>query len=263
MNKSIFDMDSYGLTVIGSTLSIALILYKKDYVYVKAKKCFSNCIVKYVKLRSDYMWNTRNRLPFIVTRKLDKILKINPEICTVNSSPLTSERISIEECMEISEKGEFITCRKRELNGLKPLLDIKNHLGFIQLNKNQVFRLFGMQESPWYLKITYRGHSNIEKRVPSKKYTVIYKMGDDSPFVFPPYSANEQIKVGFTAPKIKSAKLMTGENVDFNIVQKYAGLRCDFYESSEIEEIVKFYIEHEEDVLVSLKKKNIVVNNEL
>ena len=42
MNKSIFEMDSYGLTVIGSTLSIGLILYKKDYVYEKAKKCISN-----------------------------------------------------------------------------------------------------------------------------------------------------------------------------------------------------------------------------
>ena len=263
MNKSIFEMDSYSLTVIGSTLSIGLILYKKDYVYTKVKKCISNCIVKYINLRSDYMWKTRNRLPLILTKKLDKIFKINTEICTVNSSPFTSERISIEECVEISKKGKTITCRKREIDGLKSLLDIKNNLGFIKLNKNQVFKLFGMQEYPWYLKITYRGHSNIQKRIPSKKYTVIYKMGEESLFVFPPYSANEQIKIGFAAPKIKSANLMTGENVDLNLVQKHSGLRCDFYESSEIEEVVKFYIDHEEDVLVSLNKKNIVVNNEI
>ena len=263
MNKSIFEMDSYSLTVIGSTLSIGLILYKKDYVYEKAKKCISNCIVKYINLRSDYMWKTRYSIPLILRKELDKIFKVNTEICTVNSSPLTSERISIEECVEISKKGKIITCRKREIDDLKSLFDIKRHLGFIKLNKNQVFRLFGMQEYPWYLKITYRGHSNIQKRIPSKTYTVIYKMREDSSFVFPPYSANEQMKVGFAAPKIKSANIMTGENVDLNLVQKYSGLRCDFYESSEIEEIVKFYIDHKEDVLVSLKKKNIVVNNEL
>ena len=263
MNNSVFEMDSYGLTVIGSTLSIGLLFYKKDYVYKKAKKCISGCIVKYINLRSDYMWNTRNRIPVILRNKIDKLLKVNPEISTINSSPFTSERISIKECSEISKKGKFITCRKTELDCLKPLLDIKNHLGFIQLNKNQVFKLFGMQEYPWFLKISYIGHSNIQKRVPAKRFTVIYQMEEDSLFVFPPYSANEQLKIGFSAPKIKSANLMTGEDVDLNVVQKHSGLRCDFYESSEIKEVVKFYIDHEEDVLVSLKKKNIVVNNEL
>lgn len=244
-------------------IGVGFVFYKREYLYNKTKLLVAKGIIKYVNTRSNYLWNWRHITPNVIKSRIDHLLKIDSDMANINSSRTPSERIFIEEAIEISKSGEFIVSRLLELERLKPLLNLKEHGGFIKLNKNQVFKLFGMLEYPWYLKITYVGHSNVKKRVSARKYTVVYKMEENSPFTFPPYSVNEEIKVGFSAPKIKNCTLITGEYFDLKTAKQYAGLKCDFYECSTIDEIVKNHIDHNEDVVVSLKNKNVVVNDEL
>jgi len=261
---SVFEMDSYNLTLIGSTVGLGLLFYNKDGIFKKSKKCLEKCAMKSIKLRSDYIWKHRNEIRKNIRLRIDKLLKINSNVACVNSSNILSERISIGQCIEISKNGGFIMSRITEIDNLKYLMDLPENEGFIKLNKNEVFKIFGLQEYPWYLKIEYSGHSNIQKRIPSRRFTVLYKFEEDSSFVFPPYSANETIQGGFSAPKIKSAKsLSTGKLIDCNPVKEHAGLKCDFYESCEIKEVVKNYLDHVEDIVVSLKKKDVIVNDEL
>jgi len=240
-----------------------ILFYKKDLLYKKSKPLLLKCVMKYVKARTKYIWEWRNKTPDMIKYKIDNLLKVDSQMASINSSETLSETIFIEEAIEITKDGKFIVSRLLEIEKLKVLMDIKENDGFIKLNKNQVFKLFGNIEFPWFMKITYLGHSNVEKRVPARKYTVVYKFEDYSPFVFPPYSANKKIMVGFSAPKIKNCTSMTGEYFDITIAKQFAGLECDFYKSSPVENIMKTYIDHDEDIVVSLKKINVVVNNEL
>jgi len=240
-----------------------LLFYKRKFLYKRTEPFLVKCMIKYVNTRTKYVWDWRPHLSDFIKYKLDKIMKIDSEMANINSSSTLSDTIFIEEAVEITKHGGFIASRLLELEKIKPLINEKENKGFIKLNKNQVFKLFGnIIDTPWYLKITYLGHSNVKKRVAARKYTVVYKFNEDSSFVFPPYSASQKIKVGFSAPKIKTCTLMTGEYFSPELAKQYAGLECDFYKTSTVDEIIRNYIDFPEDVVVALKNNTVVVNNE-
>ena len=211
--------------------------------------------------RSNYIWKLRKKTPHVVTYWADKFFSIDKKAVKLNISEIPSERIYIHDAIEVCQKGNFIVSRLSEMESIIKLMDFQNS-GSFTLTKNETFKLFGCLDYPWFLKITYVGHSNIEKRIEAKKFTVLYKFGESSEFHFPPYNAHDSISTGFSAPKIKSAKLESGKYMFcLDEVKEYSGLKYDFYNSCPHKEVVKNYFDHPDNVIVNIKNKTLHVNN--
>lgn len=241
------------------SLCVGIFMYQKYSSVIRKYSC--GVAAKLLTCRSDYIWKWRKNTPRIIKYGADKLMSIDKESVRLNTSHIPSERIYIEEAIEVCKDGNFIASRLNEIEGVLRLMDVENE-GYFKLTKNETFKLFGSLDFPWYLKITYLGHSNAEKRIEARRFTVLYKLGESSEFNFPPYSTHDSICVGFSAPKIKSAKLESGKYMFcLDNVKQYSGLKYDFYNSCPHKEIVKDYIDNPETVIVNTKNKTLHVNN--
>jgi hypothetical protein len=258
------DLNGLSLSVVVCSLSlcVGIFMYQKySSVVQKYSQIYTRVVAaKLLTGRSDYIWKWRKNTPRIIKYGADKIMSIDKESVRLNTSHIPSERIYIEEANEVCKDGHFIASRLNEIESILKFMDIENE-GSLKLTKNETFKLFGSLD-PWYLKITYLGHSNTEKRIEARRFTVLYKLEESSEFNFPPYSTQDSIRVGFSAPKIKSAKLESGKHMFcLENVKQYSGLKYDFYNSCPHKEIVKDYIDNPETVIVHTKDKTLHVNS--
>lgn len=88
-----------------------ILFYKRDLLYKKSKPLLLKCVMKYVKARTKYIWEWRNKTPEIVKYKIDKLLKVDSQMASINSSETLSETIFIEEAIEITKDGKFASCQ--------------------------------------------------------------------------------------------------------------------------------------------------------
>lgn len=258
------DLNVCNVVIYSLSLCVGIFMYKKysPTVWKHSESYIGAIVTKSLVYRSNYIWDLRKKTPHFVRYGVDKLLSVDKNIVRLNTSCIPSERIFIEEVFEVDKKGNFIMSRLNEIESILKFMDVENS-GSLTLSKHETFKLFGCLDYPLYLKITYVGHSNPEKRIDARRFTVLYKLLESSEFHFPPYSTHDSISVGFSAPKIKNAKLEDSCKYMFCLdkVKQYSGLKYDFYNSCPHKEVVRDYIDNPEPVIVNTKNKTLHVNN--
>ena len=222
--------------------------------------------VKILKYRSDYTWKWRQQC--IKNRNLkillDKILHVDSDKADLNASNKPSERIRVLSAHMTKKNGKIENESidfKDQFNLILSELD-GNKDGYIFLSMVEIFDIFGFIPSdPWFLLVKYIGHSNVEKKIPAREFSVMYVINiqSENSLRFPPYKVSECIKSGFSAPKVKSATTNTGVSV-LDSAKVQAGLRCNFYNDCPFEEVMENYM-NKESVTVTIGKKIYEVGN--
>lgn len=100
--------------------------------------------------------------------------------------------------------------------------------GQITIDLSDILEDHKETDGDWYFEITYRGHSDIKKKIEAQTYSVKYKTGGKEAITFPPYSIDEKPSKGLGCVKILSAVTPGGSDVTY-LSKQYAGLKYNFY----------------------------------
>lgn len=230
----------------------------KDKLMGKIGSYIQSCTLKFVKMRSNYVWTDRNQKGPLARRFLDKVFIVDPKNASLNSSPKASERVAVD--MATLSRGSISMDVTHEMTNMLGSFDdpFMGDNGQITVDIDDIAPsmagAFG--GDTWYLDITYRGHSDERKKIESQKYGVRYRANWEEFVTFPPYSINDKPSRGLGSKKVVSAESLDGTDVAY-LAKQYAGLKANFYEDCP-DEVLKDHMNIDAQVTLSKGDKRTV-----
>ena len=205
---------------------------------IKVKSAGKLCVyiqkatIKFVKMRSKYVWTDRVSTNVYAKTLLDRIFLIDPVSAALNTSNKASERIYIGNAsVTRGDTTKNVTKEMREI-----MVDFDDSFtgdnGQITVDLLDIVPEMSTdtgEDDSWYLEVTYRGHSDVSKKIEAQQYSVKYKSTWNDIITFPPYSITEKPSKGLGSKKVVSALSTADEDVVV-LAKEYAGLKCNFYE---------------------------------
>lgn len=253
-------MDIYNTVCIVSIASLYIVYRKELHRHAKnlrtklvarTGKYIQAATLKFVKVRSNYVWTERNRTSPMVRSFLDRVLIVDPTSASLNSSQKASERVGVFSAM-LSRGAICMDVTDRMQNILVDFDDpFMGDNGQITIDIEDVApSLVGPDGGEfWYLDVTYRGHSDAGKRIEAQTYSVRYKAKWGEFVTFPPYSLNDKPSRGLGSKKIVSAECLDGIDIA-HLAKQYAGLKTNFYADCP-DEVLKNHMHIEAHVTLS------------
>lgn len=217
----------------------------------KIVKCIQCCTLKFVTMRSNYVWTDRNDKSPLSRRFFDKVFIVDPMNASLNSSLKASERVAVD--LAMITRGSVSMDVTHEMRNMLGSFDdpFMGDNGQITVDIDDVAP--GMAGAfggdLWYLDVTYRGHSDEKKKIESQKYSVRYRAKWEEFVTFPPYSINEKPSRGLGSKKVISAECLDGTDVAY-LAKQYAGLKTNFYDDCP-DEVLKNHMSMEAKVTLS------------
>lgn len=227
-----------------------------------ARRSITECLFVYSRMRSTYRWKARRSVPRLLRRPIDYIFNLNSQLATLDCPADLRESICVTRAM--LGRSDMCVDVTQDMNRL---LDNMNDIGWVCVHMEDVLPIPFIKEEvlEWSLEVTYIGHANPKKRVPAAQFCVKYAAHPVDGVPFPPYPASENIKKGFGAPRVVSARSFYDEDL-VDDAKIYAGLHANFYEDTVEQSILKNYIGTEEAVVLLAEKgrpvRSVVVNRQ-
>lgn len=204
----------------------------------------------YCNSRDSYKWEKRRTIPNLIKKLGDMVFSIESEQGTVDCPLELHESIHIKSAL-LHFDGNITQVAER-INDLKSKnLDNK---GFFRVYLDDLVPTFRKQSDMWSIYITYVGHANGSGKISAEEFAVKYNCVPDGNFLFPPFNARESISKGLGNRKILQA---ISNNQDVTTLAKlYGGLRRNFYDSLQADNVCKHYMPCGECKVIVSEKGN-------
>jgi len=215
--------------------------------------------LKLIKMRSVYIWSDRVNTNRYVKTILDRIFLIDPVSADLNTSLKSSDRIYISHA--IVTRGDITKNVTKEMSEIMVDFDdpFTGDNGQITVDLLDIIPEMSTDTGNndyWYLEVTYKGHSDVSKKVEAQQYSVKYKSSWNDIITFPPYSITDKPSKGLGSKKILSALTEADEDVT-SLAKESAGLKCNFYEDC-CDEVLKNHMNTKAIVKASKGKTHLV-----
>ena len=179
-------------------------------------------------IRSAYMWDRRIRMARPFVRITDLLLNVDVKQVVMDTSTGHKSIAIHKAVMTVSDRDFDITKILQKTWSLGDGLRISFPV-------NVPLECLGIKnlsnDSDVVTRVRYSGHSNIEKRYPSRTFSARYKCKPSEVFRFPPYASSEKIRRGLGVPRIISANFVrnNGSMLYGKEPEESSGLRRNFY----------------------------------